>query len=236
MFVGSLPSFAGSAAHEDFHCSRLQLLRHGTRAAHEAVEAVPCMRRLLASDYGLSEYKQLLVRLFAYVQPLETKLSESPSARFQLACSRSDKLVEDLGALGVPLEVVHAAPLRGFESLDFCDESVRAGVVYVFEGSALGGQVIRRTLTRNLGGVVNDALSYFDCYQGAPGQVWRRTTQQIEQALDLDNGRMINSALTIFASLTDWLAGDRARAAHMPTTTLSRCPFAHTRAASAALV
>ena len=206
--------------------SHVQRLRQDTRLAHEAIEAVPCMRRLLAPDYSVQEYRLLLARLLGYLEPLEARLATWPGARFHLACLRSPKLRADLAALDVlnmPNQARSEAQIS-FDALDFRDESTRAGIIYVFEGATLGGQVIRRTLSAHLGPAVSNALSYFDCYNGAQGQVWRRTIQQIDHAPELDNDRMGASARMIFSSLSEWL-GNHASPA-LPTSGAARCPFA----------
>ena len=207
--------------------SHVQRLRQDTRLAHEAIEAVPCMRRLLAPDYCVQEYRLLLARLLGYLEPLEARLAAWPGARFHLACLRSPKLRADLAALGMPNQArseVHPS----FDALDFRDESTRAGIIYVFEGATLGGQVIRRTLSAHLGPAVSSALSYFDCYNGAQGQVWRRTIQQIDHAPELDNERMGASARMIFSSLSEWLGsralGNRSSPA-LRSAVGARCPF-----------
>jgi len=122
------------------------------------------------------------------------------------------------------------AQRAGFSALDFADESVRAGICYVLEGSALGGQVIRRALNQNLGTRVANAINYFDCYHGKHGKVWRSTLSQIEQTPNLDATRMVGAAAEIFGSLHAWLGANRE--AH-PAEVLSglkqtgaKCPFA----------
>lgn len=187
--------------------SRVDLLRRHTRSAHEAIEATPCMQRLMAADYDISEYGTLLQRLLAYVEPLELLLNTAPKARFQLGCSRSECLRMDLRELAI--NAMPNAQRASFSAFDFADESVRAGICYVFEGSSLGGQVIRRALHRNLGTPVVNAVNYFDCYHGNHGKIWRKTLEQIEQSPNLDPSQMVNAADGIFGSLRAWLnAGD----------------------------
>jgi len=207
----------------------INLLRHHTRPAHDAIEALPCMQRLMAPDYSISEYGVLLQRLLGYLEPLESLLTTAPKAQFQLGCSRSECLRADLSEIG--LKVMPNAQRASFSTLNFADESVRAGICYVFEGSSLGGQVIRRTLLRNLGAPVANAVNYFDCYHGNHGKVWRKTLNQIEQTPGLDPSKMVDAAAEIFGSLRVWLNVDGDSTHHgSPVSgsmqSQSRCPFA----------
>lgn len=214
--------------------SRVDLLRQHTRSAHEAIETTPCMKRLMAPDYTIAEYRALLVRLLGYVEPLEVQLNTASTAAFQLGCSRSACLRADLREIGV--DVMPEAKLASFSAFDFSDESVRAGICYVFEGSSLGGQVIRRALHRHLGATVANAVNYFDCYQGKHGRVWRKTLEQIEQTPHLNSTRMVNAASGMFFLLGAWLNVDGSssnQAAKHHTSDISgsqqsqsRCPFA----------
>ena len=222
----TLPSSAGPSSYGARLTSRVQLLRQSTSHAHQAIEAVPCMRRLLAPDYSLSEYRLLLARLLGYIEPLEMHLAACPDTRFQLASPRSPKLRSDLAELGVPRPERSASP-PSFTGLDFQDASTHAGIAYVFEGATLGGQVIRRALTAHLGQVVSHAVSYFDCYNGDQGRFWRRTIQQIDHAPDLDNARMADAAKLIFSSLSEWLTQRASPELRAAPAALARCPFAH---------
>lgn len=212
--------------------SSVGLLRQHTRSAHDAIESVPCMTRLLAPDYTITEYRTLLLRLLSYLEPLELQLNSVPTSAFQLGCSRSACLRADLRAIGV--NAVTNTQCASFSGFNFADESVRAGICYVFEGSALGGQVIRRALQRNLGAPVAHAVNYFDCYQGNHGKVWRKTLEQIEQTPNLDSSRMVNAAAGMFFLLGAWLNAEEGSApplsqhhsGQFSASKQSRCPFA----------
>ncbi len=230
VLLTTLPAASLSGESGDLHgdrsTSRIQRLRLNTRQAHDMIEAVPCMRRLLEPDYSLNEYRLLLLRLLGYVGPLELRMAQAQHAVFNLACQRTPKLESDLAAVGMR-DFPRSTSSPVFDELDCHDESTRAGVVYVFEGATLGGQVIRRALNEHLGQTVANAVTYFDCYDGAHGQVWRRTIQQIENTTDLDENRMIDVARFVFGSLSAWL-GEVAMPAPRPARQGSLgCPFAH---------
>lgn len=205
--------------------SRVVALRTHTRPAHDAIEQLTCMRRLIAADYTLGEYRSLLARLLTYVEPLEISLAVHPNSGFNLECARTPKLRHDLAALGVG-EVLFSSAPTALDTLDMTDHSIRAAITYVFEGSALGGQVIRRVLNQHLGAQVADAVSYFDCYDGLHGPVWRRTMQRIEHTPGLDIAKMNATATLIFNSLADWLDPNRQHSARAQSSGASGCPFA----------
>jgi len=206
--------------------SRVAAVRAATREAHDGIESLASMRRLVSADYTLDEYRVLLKRLHAYVAALEEKFEATPADRLNLARARTPRLLADLAALDAEPLATALNPLGALKDIDFADASNRAAVLYVMEGSSLGGQVIRRALFAHLGPAVSQAVSYFDCYDGTHGSIWRRTMATIEQHPDLCVERMGSTAALIFATLTRWLQPGAPSSHHgLLTAGVSRCPF-----------
>jgi len=209
---------------------RLVALREGTREAHDRIEGVACMRRLLSQDYTLAEYRKLLRRTYGFIAPLDAAMARFTNDSLRLGCERSRHLQSDLLALGDEEGVWGRIP-QATLSFDLDSLSARVGVVYVLEGSSLGGQIIRRALLNRFGQHVEHAVSYFDCYPGQHGRVWRDVCARLEALPDeLDVETSIRSAKHLFQQLAVWLHGEDSPAdlgPHLSTAAAagSRCPW-----------
>jgi len=95
------------------------------RAAHAKIEASPTMMRPVSDDFTVREYIGHLAALLGFYEPFEAALVQ--------------------GAVGA------VQTLPRCEGLPSIQGPGTLGAVYVYENSALGGQVIARRLRRSLG-------------------------------------------------------------------------------------
>ncbi|WP_413623913.1 biliverdin-producing heme oxygenase [Luteibacter sp. Lutesp34] len=145
-------------------------LRESTRAAHDAAEASPLMRRMLSGALDEAEYRALLAAQWDLLSEWEadrsTWLAGIGAAQGWHYASRATALAQDLEDLSHGHTHVGARPARdslwGSEPQDLplsaksCraqgallqtrDEPQAWGELYVIEGSALGGRVIVKRL------------------------------------------------------------------------------------------
>jgi len=114
--------------------------------------------------------------------------------------SRLPQLRRDLAALGcgdpAPPACRVAAPAGAAEAL---------GLLYVLEGSSLGGRVIGRRLAAD--GIDDTGLSFLDPYGPQVGEQWRAFTAVLERETvgDADREAAVAGALRGFQLALDWL-------------------------------
>jgi len=182
--------------------SRLARLRAGTRDAHDRIETVPALHRLLAADLTQAEYVAVLRHLHAFhagIEPaIASELEALPEAAAMLDGARPRALARDLawfGASTLPPPV--PPPLEGI--------AAALGGLYVIEGSGLGGRVIARHLTASLG-VADGAGGSFYCRLDADSakRRWQALTTLLERS-DADTGQMVSGACTVFHAMESWL-------------------------------
>ncbi|NNM28721.1 MAG: biliverdin-producing heme oxygenase [Akkermansiaceae bacterium] len=158
-------------------------MRQQTRALHDQLEELVGLDRLTRSraDYGAA-----LRRFLAVWHPLEKLLEESPlrdDPGLDLPRRlRSRALLADLARLGDPDPVGTAgAGLRApWSSLD----TPRAiGVLYVLEGSTLGGRLICRKLDEDLGITPGSGASFFAGHGPDNAAMWKSFLEWSETAL-----------------------------------------------------
>ncbi|MCW0462502.1 Heme oxygenase [Xanthomonas sacchari] len=154
-----------------------RLLREATAQQHQAVEDLPAMRALMDPALSLSAYVQVLRRHHAVLAGWEQReaawLRDCGDAQWQYQ-PRTPLLAQDLHAL-------QATPPAPQPLPPAVDVGARWGMLYVVEGSRLGGRVIARHLRQTLP-TAAPALSYFELGHADPA-AWRHFQQRLERAL-----------------------------------------------------
>lgn len=138
-----------------------ETLRAATRQLHRKLDERGCMRRLVAPDLRQAEYVEILAAFWGFYAPLEEDLARvtaSPAwAPWATGRRQAGRLARDLAFFG-----------RGIGALPRCEkvtclksETDLPGVLYVLEGSALGGQVISKCLNRSLALTPETGAAFF---------------------------------------------------------------------------
>jgi heme oxygenase len=117
-------------------------LREATRPAHRALDHHPILAPLSRSPLSLSVYARALAALHGPQQAIECLLgSFAPGLQFPPRLADLERDLSTLGASPFPLMA---------EIPEYQSESQLLGVMYVIEGSNLGGAVIARQLALGL--------------------------------------------------------------------------------------
>lgn len=146
-------------------------LRHHIWSAHQRLESLPLLQQLQQATLTPKVYQRLLVAMFYYLQPLEQQLT---AAELPIPLDwqpRLPHLIADLQALGQRLPPLTEAP--PLPPLTHAEQ--RLGVIYVLEGSRLGGQLICRQLRQRFGQEV--PLAYYGTQYGD----WSHFKRQLDQ-------------------------------------------------------
>lgn len=149
-------------------------LQAATAALHAQVEATPLMAALMARSVDRATCIEVLQRMLA----IHAGWEHANAARLQALPwpwrQRAPVLRADLQALGIrPSTRLLPAP--------YADDDAQAwGMLYVVEGSALGGRLIARHLRSRLP-QVGAVIRHFD--GGEPGPGWPAFRAMLEQAL-----------------------------------------------------
>ncbi|MCX6130040.1 MAG: biliverdin-producing heme oxygenase, partial [Proteobacteria bacterium] len=147
------------------------ILKCETKDLHRAIEAsLP----LLSPTLNVAEYRRHLQELFAFYRPLEAAIAEflkGQSDAFSMYKRyKAPWLAEDLKSLSfesssLPYRSAHP------EIPQVSSMASLVGILYVIEGSTLGGQVIRRILKTKLG--LDDSLMrFYIAYDGQTQENW----------------------------------------------------------------
>ena len=113
-------------------------------------------------------------------------------------------LEHDLRLCGAqPADVITSA---GPNLPPLTDRAAALGVLYVIEGSTLGGRLIARHLRQ--GGVIPaDAFHYFEIYGADTGEMWRSVCRALDTIADPDGAdRSVRTAIAMFGMVQAWMA------------------------------
>lgn len=181
-------------------------LKTATKDLHSRVECVPIIGHLLAQEVSDQDYVHYLLAMYTFLLPLETVLRPHiANAAFpdHIRRHRSEALRLDLSALGV----------QGTNQYKLCAELPEAnsvgeafGIVYVLEGSLLGGRLIRNHLSRLQ--IRSDAFHFLSGYGDDTQNYWRTFLASAQAVVLTDPSaadQMLLSAQQTFRRLEAWL-------------------------------
>lgn len=172
----------------------MEKLRAETRDQHVRVEALPFFKALLAAELPLEGYVGLLRAMAIVHEALEGAIIQSPSP--VLAAVWDDDLrrlplirrdlehFEKQELPHLPAPTMSALVLAGQIRLRAAsDPDSLLGYLYVLQGSALGGLVLRAHVARAFGLDGGKGLAYLSSFDRATRAHWERFGQRMNNSL-----------------------------------------------------
>lgn len=128
----------------------LELLKKNTKELHDEAEKYNDAYKILNHTITKDEYKELLITNYYSYKPIENFLwkykSDLPEALIDFAdFSKSEKLALDLEGLDV---YVSDLEIPSFGENEYYSVSKLYGMLYVIEGSMMGGMLIAKQLEK----------------------------------------------------------------------------------------
>jgi heme oxygenase len=169
-------------------------LRAETRAQHDATEAIPFSAAIVTGSLPLASYAAQLAAYVPVHASLERALAATghPALRrvWEPGMRRVDLLHADLAALGFSETDLPATTRAASTDLArWVEDTARTtpvallGILYVLEGSTLGGAVLRRHLAAAYA-LTDEGLRYYSPYGTHPKPHWVAFSARMN-ALDL---------------------------------------------------
>jgi heme oxygenase len=159
----------------------MQRLRAETRAEHVATEAIPFSTAIVAGTLARAEYAAQLAAYLPVHRALESAVADARHPALVSVWTndmvRTTLLEADLDELGVTDDDVRAARTESeamaswITDLAATDPIAILGVLYVLEGSTLGGAVLRRHLADAFA-LTDAGLRYYSPYGTHPRLHW----------------------------------------------------------------
>ncbi|HEX8577281.1 MAG TPA: biliverdin-producing heme oxygenase [Flavobacterium sp.] len=154
----------------------LNNLRSQTQPSHKKLESLPISRLLIHQDITIDAYAQYLQLMYTivfqfeqHIFPVVEKVVPDSNKR-----KKSFLLLRDLKHINA--EKINLLPLFTNAPHDF-SVPFALGMLYVLEGSTLGGRFILKNIQENLRLDEENGASYFAGYGNKTGSYWKQFLQ-----------------------------------------------------------
>ena len=186
----------------------LAYLKQATLPQHEALERNPYSIALLNPDIILDQYLDVLKRFYGFILPVEEHIY--PLLAGELGhvdkFKRGHLLQNDLRILGLSETEIDLLPQMS--NLPLATNTAEAfGIVYVLEGSKLGGQFISRHISQSLGILPEQGLGFFIGHGREAGLYWNEFRQAMATfaVANSQQQKVVNAAANTFDAFKNWL-------------------------------
>jgi len=160
-----------------------EYLKENTKQFHDAVEAKFESQKIFDKSYTLNDYRQILWLNYLFHLNFETKtfeaISDETAQKIDLESRRKLHLLEiDLKNLEMDLTEPN-------HEISVDSEAEALGILYVMEGSSLGGNVIKKQLSQNAE-FTNRDFHFFGCYGEKTGEFWKNFKEVLDAKFSHD--------------------------------------------------
>ena len=158
----------------------LEHLRSKTAPMHKALEEVPVSKHIMSPDLNPERYKAYLQKVHCLhrdieqtVFPIVSEFIEDVNARI-----KTPAIEKDLHNMGTSAEncEVSLTDSKFSQSPAFC-----MGMMYVSEGSTLGGMYIVKNVSATLGDKASNAVNFLTVYGSTTGSKWKQFLADLEK-------------------------------------------------------
>ena len=179
------------------------LLRERTRDAHEQTEAG---LNVLGPGLTLEPYARLLGRWHGFESTWQRHAPAVLGEPYFAPRRKLPLLDTDLRACGRSAADIAALPAVPDNALPFTDRVAALGILYVVEGSTLGGQYVAKNIRDRLGLTPDHGIAYFSSYGADVGRRWRETKGLLDAPpFVADAEAVVAGAMATFEYLRTWL-------------------------------
>jgi heme oxygenase len=187
--------------------SVLQALRQATQQSHKAVER---LTPFFAPDFDQSAYLDWLELMHGFYSCIDAVVDQ---AGFAAATGwhyiPRRRLIElDIEALTQQKPTILPDKNNLLHALSELRNTAEvAGMLYVVEGSALGGEVLMKVFSRKLGLSAANGASFFAPHGNDPRSMWGNYVQLLGRLTTSANVEtdVVRGAVTCFSTLQTWI-------------------------------
>lgn len=157
-------------------------LKYFTKPFHDRIEQSSGARALLNGDLSENLYQRILMNHYIFLKPIEVELERMDWSLFNFDIKghlRTSRLNHDLLNLNVPANSIASLPY--FEFLPQMNSHAKClGVLYVVEGSMMGGRIITKKLETIFGEKANAITNYFRGFDDQSITKWNQLCSCLE--------------------------------------------------------
>lgn len=180
--------------------SILKEIKAETEQLHKELEEIALSSRILNLTLNREEYAKLILGNYFLTSNIELNFSRFPALEesFELELrKKTSYLHKDLENLSIKIDSIKKP------SIQFTPENSAQflGMLYVQEGSSLGGAVISRHLKLNPNLSEIPSFHFYGCYGGKTGEMWKKFCTVFESlfsAGNYDREEVLKGAINTF--------------------------------------
>lgn len=186
----------------------LKDLRTQTHESHQALEDNAVSKALLSEEVSLKDYQAYLSRMYGLKKGLEANAYPLLAGIFPEISKREKAYLikADLLKTGMSEEDVSRIPVKQFSPLN---EQDALGMMYVLEGSTLGGRILYKHVNKALGLDAAGGASFFNGYGDQTGPMWKEFVSTFTNYAVGHHAaqQIIDGAKNTFDAVGEWLSG-----------------------------
>ena len=156
-------------------------IKENTKDLHQSVEEKMNAQAIFDQNYQLDDYKYLLGMNFRLHQQFEDKAYAALSE--DLRSQLNPNLRKKLHLLEKEANELTIQMSKTDIKIPILNEAEALGIIYVMEGSSLGGNVIQKQLKKNPRFETID-FHFFGCYGDKTGENWKSFLEIFNSQLD----------------------------------------------------
>lgn len=187
----------------------MDALRATTASAHAATEGIPFNAAILSKTLPQDHFAAQVQHWGALHGAIEAAIEQQDNAAvghvWALTGPRAGLLRDDLAHLGQPLDCSDAEQVvqefsDWVDSLGASEPIALLGVLYVFEGSQLGGTILKKPLAEMYGLSDQEGLSYYSVHGSGIRAHWQGFREGMNQSVmsEADQASVISAANQTF--------------------------------------
>jgi heme oxygenase len=185
----------------------LKNLRQETAESHKRLEDNFYSKTILEPSVQLIDYQTYIAKLYGIVAACENEVFPHlqqllPDLDQRL---KSQHIIDDLTSTGIAAQTIENLPVSSFK---IHSTAQAMGMMYVVEGSTLGGMVLYKHISKVLGLSASSGASYFYGYGQQTGSMWKRFVSAMAAYAVEHNceEEMISAATQTFTNIDLWLS------------------------------
>ncbi|WP_229214338.1 biliverdin-producing heme oxygenase [Dyadobacter flavalbus] len=181
-------------------------LRHQTAESHQKLEENYLSKAILNPSVTQADYQKYLSGLYGLTIACEDQVFPKLNHIVPQLEKRykSGKIIEDLSFTGFTDLKIDELPYYQYE---FSTVAEALGIMYVLEGSSLGGRILYKHINQYLGLDAEHGAAYFWGYGQETGPMWKSFISETARfaAENREGQTIIDSAIKTFNITDTWL-------------------------------
>lgn len=154
-----------------------EYLKENTKQFHDDVEAKFESQKIFDKSYTLNDYRQILWLNYLFHLNYESKAFDAVSDETAQTINLEQR--RKLHLLEIDLKNLDMESVEPSDDISVKNEAEALGILYVMEGSSLGGNVIKKQLSQNPE-FADMTFHFFGCYGEKTGEFWKNFKETLD--------------------------------------------------------